>query len=41
MGEISTAEVLRLRAARAVSREQSVRRSAQDDESVGVSRKTS
>jgi hypothetical protein len=33
---LRTAEVLRLRAASAVSREQSVRRSAQDDESVGV-----
>ena len=36
MGKISTAEVLRLRAASAVSRDQSVRRSAQDDDSVGV-----
>jgi hypothetical protein len=35
MGKISTAEVLRLRAASAVSREQPVRRSAQDDDSVG------
>jgi hypothetical protein len=34
MGEISTAEVLRLRATSAVSRDPSVRRSAQDDESV-------
>ncbi len=32
---ISTAEVLRLRATSAVSRDQSVRRCAQDDESVG------
>jgi len=36
MGKISVAEVLRLRATSAVSRNQSVRRSAQDDESVGV-----
>jgi hypothetical protein len=36
MGKISTAEVLRLRATSAVSRNQSVRRSAQDDDSVGV-----
>src|SRR6202041_355137 len=36
MGKISTAEVLRLRATSAVSRDQSVRRSAQDDDSVGV-----
>jgi hypothetical protein len=36
MGKIRTAEVLRLRATNAVSRDQSVRRSAQDDESVGV-----
>ena len=35
MGELSTAEVLRLRATSTVSRDQSVRRSAQDDESVG------
>jgi hypothetical protein len=35
MGKLSTAEVLRLRATSAVSRDQSVRRSAQDDESVG------
>jgi hypothetical protein len=35
MGKISTAEVLRLRATSAVSRNQSVRRSAQDDDSVG------
>ena len=34
--KISTAEVLRLRATSAVSRDQSVRRSAQDDDSVGV-----
>jgi hypothetical protein len=36
MGEISTAEVLRLRATSAVSRDPSVRRSAQDDESAGI-----
>ena len=36
MGKISTAEVLRLRAISTVSRDQSVRRSAQDDDSVGV-----
>jgi hypothetical protein len=36
MGKISTAEVLRLRATSAVSRDQSVRRSAQDDDFVGV-----
>ena len=36
MGKISIAEVLRLRATSAVSRDQSVRRSAQDDDSVGV-----
>ena len=35
MGKISTAEVLRLRATNAVSGDQSVRRSAQDDDSVG------
>jgi hypothetical protein len=35
MDEISSAEVLRLRATSAVSRDSSVRRSAQDDESVG------
>ena len=35
MGKISTAEVLRLRATSAVSGDRSVRRSAQDDESVG------
>jgi hypothetical protein len=40
MGKISTAEVLRLRATSAVSRDQSVRRSAQDDDSVGGGRKT-
>ena len=34
MGKVSTAEVLRLRATSAVSRDPSVRRSAQDDESV-------
>src|SRR5580658_2329060 len=39
MGKISTAEVLRLRATSAVSRDKSVRRSAQDDDSVGVSTK--
>ena len=36
VGKISTAEVLRLRATSAVARNQSVRRSAQDDDSVGV-----
>jgi hypothetical protein len=36
MGKLSAAEVLRLRAPSAVSRDQSVRRSAQDDDSVGV-----
>jgi hypothetical protein len=36
MGKISTAEVLRLRATSAVSRNQSVRRFAQDDDSVRV-----
>jgi hypothetical protein len=36
MGKISTAEVLRLRATSAVSRDQSVRRSAQDDDFVGI-----
>ncbi len=36
MGKIKTAEVLRLRATSSVSRNQSVRRSAQDDDSVGV-----
>jgi hypothetical protein len=35
MGKISNAEVLRLRATSAVSRDQSVTRSAQDDDSVG------
>jgi hypothetical protein len=35
MGKMSTAGVLRLRATSAVSRDQSVRRFAQDDESVG------
>jgi hypothetical protein len=35
MGKIRTAEVLRLRATSAVSRDQSVRRCAQDDDSVG------
>jgi hypothetical protein len=36
MRKISTAEVLRLRATIAVSRDQSLRRSAQDDDFVGV-----
>jgi hypothetical protein len=36
MGKISTAEVLRLRAESAVSRDKSVRRSAQDDDFVRV-----
>src|ERR1700691_1030710 len=36
MGKISTAEVLRLRATSAASRDKSVRRSAQDDDLVGV-----
>jgi hypothetical protein len=36
MGKLSTAEVLRLRATSAVSRDQPVRRSAQDDDFVGV-----
>jgi len=36
MDKLSTAGVLRLRATSAVSRDQSVRRSAQDDDSVGV-----
>jgi hypothetical protein len=36
MGKISSAEVLRLRAASGVSRDQSVRRSAQDDDFMGV-----
>jgi hypothetical protein len=35
MGKISTAGVLRLRATSAVSRNQSLRRFAQDDDSVG------
>jgi hypothetical protein len=35
MGKISTAEVLRLRAPKAVSRDKSARRIAQDDDSVG------
>ena len=35
MGKIIIAEVLRLRATSAVSRDQSVRRSAQDDDSLG------
>jgi hypothetical protein len=39
MGTISTAEVLRLRATSAVSRDESVRRFAQDDDSVGVLKK--
>src|ERR1700733_1657429 len=39
MGKISTAEVLRLRATSAVSCDKSVRRSAQDDDFVGVSTK--
>jgi hypothetical protein len=36
MGKIRIAEVLRLRATSAVSRDKSVRRSAQDDDFVGV-----
>ena len=36
MGKISIAEVLRLRATSAVSRDNSVRRFAQDDDFVGV-----
>jgi hypothetical protein len=36
LGKISTAEVLRLRATSAMSRDKSVRRSAQDDDFVGV-----
>jgi hypothetical protein len=36
MGEINTAEVLRLRARSAVSRDKSVRRSAQDDDFVAL-----
>jgi hypothetical protein len=39
MGKLSTAEVLRLRATSAVSRDESVRRSAQDDDFVGVLKK--
>jgi hypothetical protein len=39
MGKISTAEVLRLRAPSAVSRDKAVRRSAQDDDLVGVLKK--
>jgi hypothetical protein len=35
MGKTSTAEVLRLRATSAVSGDKTVRRSAQDDDSVG------
>jgi hypothetical protein len=35
MGKISTAEVLRLRATSSVSGDKSVRRCAQDDDSVG------
>jgi len=34
MGKINTAEVLRLRATSTISRDESVRRSAQDDEFV-------
>jgi hypothetical protein len=41
IGKVSTAEVLRLRATSTVSRNQSVRRSAQDDDSVGSLTKTS
>jgi hypothetical protein len=36
MGKLSTAGVLRLRATSAVSRDKSVRRSAQDDDFVGI-----
>jgi hypothetical protein len=36
MGKLSTAGVLRLRATSAVSRDKSVRRSAQDDVFVGI-----
>jgi hypothetical protein len=36
IGKLSIAEVLRLRATSAVSRDQCVRRFAQDDDSVGV-----
>jgi hypothetical protein len=39
MGKISTAGVLRLRATSALSRDKSVRRSAQDDDFVGVLKK--
>jgi len=39
MGKISTAEVLRLRATSAMSRDESVRRSAQDDDFVGILKK--
>jgi hypothetical protein len=39
ISEIGTAEVLRLRATSSVSGEESVRRSAQDDEFVGRLRK--
>jgi hypothetical protein len=39
MGKISTAEVLRLRATSAVSRDKSATRSAQDDDFVGILRK--
>ena len=39
MGKISTAGVLRLRATSAVTDDKSVRRSAQDDDFVGVSTK--
>jgi hypothetical protein len=38
MGKLSIAEVLRLRATSSVSRGKSVRRSAQDDDFVGVSK---
>ncbi len=41
MGKISPAEVLRLRAPSALSRDKSVKRSAQDDGFVGVLKKTS
>src|ERR1700722_44504 len=41
MGKVGTAEVLRLRATNAVSRDKSVRRSAQDDGFVGILKKTS
>jgi hypothetical protein len=39
-GNISAAEVLRLRATSTVSRDRCVKRSAQDDDFVGISRKT-